>query len=82
MLRELFRALSRRVLGIRHLAGMKGRPAMTVAEVAVMLNVSERHIYKLVQDGTLPHFKVGGAVRFDPDRMAKWLEAEMAKHPG
>jgi len=51
------------------------KTAMTVEEVATLFHVSERHIYKLVQDGILPHFKVGKAVRFDPDKIADWLEA-------
>jgi excisionase family DNA binding protein len=56
--------------------GMRGRnTAMTVEEVAALLHVSERHIYKLVQDGILPHFRVGSSVRFDPEKMADWLES-------
>lgn len=48
--------------------------AMTVEDVAALFHVSERHVYKLVQDGILPHFKVGKAVRFDPGKIADWLE--------
>ena len=59
---DLFESLSRR------------SSAMTVEEVAALFHVSERHIYKLVQDGILPHFKVGKAVRFDPGKIADWLE--------
>jgi excisionase family DNA binding protein len=69
-LQEAVRELARCIGGIR------GRlTAMTVEEVAELLHVSERHVYKLVQDGILPHFKVGKAVRFDPDKIADWLEA-------
>jgi excisionase family DNA binding protein len=56
-------------------SGVRGRKtAMTVEEVAQLLNVSERHVYKLVQDGVLPHLRVGNSVRFDPDKIADWLD--------
>ncbi len=48
--------------------------ALTVAEVAELLKVSERHVYHLVQSGVMPHFKVGSAVRFDPDTLGDWLQ--------
>ena len=59
-----------------------GDIALTVADVAKLLTVSERHIYKLVQTGEIPHFKVGSAVRFDPELISKWLKEQMAAHPG
>jgi excisionase family DNA binding protein len=55
--------------------------AMTVDEVAKLMNVSSRHIYQLVKDGKIPHFHVGGAVRFDPDNVKKWLVAAETKSP-
>ena len=54
--------------------------ALTVAELAVLLQVSERHIYHLVQIGVIPHFKVGNTVRFDPEALGKWLAESMAKN--
>lgn len=42
------------------------KSALTVAEVAEMLNVSKRLVYQLVSAGEIPHFKVGSAVRFEP----------------
>jgi hypothetical protein len=29
----------------------------------------------------MPHFKVGNAVRFDPDTLADWLQSLMKKSP-
>lgn len=55
-----------------HLA-KHGPVAMTVAEVATLLNVSERHVYKLVQSGEIPHVKIGKAVRFDAKDIADWI---------
>jgi excisionase family DNA binding protein len=51
--------------------------ALTVAQVAGLLQVSERHIYHLVQSGVMPHFKIGKAVRFDPDTLGNWLQKTM-----
>jgi excisionase family DNA binding protein len=45
--------------------------------VAGLLQVSERHIYHLVQSGVMPHFKIGKAVRFDPDTLGNWLQKTM-----
>ncbi len=36
-------------------------PALTVREVAEYLNVNEKTVYRLVQRGELPGFKVAGA---------------------
>jgi excisionase family DNA binding protein len=49
--------------------------ALTVAEVAVLLNVSERQVYKLAADGRIPCFKIGNSIRFDPAAFAAWLRA-------
>ena len=49
--------------------------ALTVAEVAVLLNVSERQVYKLAADGRIPCFKIGNSIRFDPAAFASWLRA-------
>ncbi|MGH9690242.1 MAG: helix-turn-helix domain-containing protein [Candidatus Acidiferrales bacterium] len=57
------------------------KQALTVEEVAALLQVSERHVYSLVQTGAMPHFKVGNAVRFDPDSLADWLQGLMKGNP-
>jgi excisionase family DNA binding protein len=51
--------------------------ALTVADVAALLNVSERQVYKLASDGRIPCFKIGGSVRFDPSAFAAWLRQKM-----
>jgi len=53
------------------------KTAMTVAEVATMLSVSQRLVYQLVSIGEIPHFKVGAAVRFDPKALASWLREKL-----
>jgi len=51
--------------------------ALTVKEVAEILRVSPRLIYQLVQKGDMPHFRVGSAVRFEPEALSKWLRGQM-----
>ncbi|HET9285582.1 MAG TPA: helix-turn-helix domain-containing protein [Candidatus Angelobacter sp.] len=47
--------------------------ALTVQEVAELLGVSEKHIYEMTADGTMPAFYVGRSVRLDPQDVADWL---------
>ena len=48
---------------------------LTVPEVANMLRLSAKSIYRLVdQDPTMPAIKLGGAIRFPQARLLKWLE--------
>jgi excisionase family DNA binding protein len=56
--------------------------AMTVAEVAELLSVSERQIYQMATDDEIPHFKIGSAVRFDPCLLAAWLEGQISMSSG
>lgn len=47
--------------------------ALSVSEVAAILNISERHVYKLASASIIPSFRVGSAIRFDPSHVAAWL---------
>lgn len=58
--------------------------AMTVREVADYLNVDEKTVYRLTQDGRLPGFKVAGAWRFKNADIEEWIERQkrlVAKPP-
>jgi excisionase family DNA binding protein len=48
--------------------------AITVPELAAMLSISTRQIYKLAASNRIPNFKIGSSVRFDPAAVQKWLE--------
>lgn len=52
--------------------------AMKVAELCELLGVDDKHIYRMAARGSLPSFHVGGAVRFDPQEVAKWLRTKYA----
>jgi excisionase family DNA binding protein len=49
------------------------KEALTVPQVAELLGVSDKHIYEMTADGTLPAFHVGRSVRLDPQDVADWL---------
>jgi len=50
--------------------------AMTVRDVAEYLNVDEKTIYRLVQRGDLPAFKVLGSWRFEATDLKTWVAAQ------
>jgi excisionase family DNA binding protein len=52
--------------------------ALTVSDVAELLNISERQVYKLAAENRIPSFKIGGSVRFDPAEIAAWLRQKIA----
>jgi len=47
--------------------------ALNVAQVAELLGISEKKVYHLAATGELPSFRVGKAIRFDPQDLADWL---------
>ncbi|WP_089407781.1 helix-turn-helix domain-containing protein [Granulicella rosea] len=50
------------------------RSAWTAENLAELLSLSKKHIYRLAKQGRMPSYRVGGAVRFDPQATADWLE--------
>lgn len=50
----------------------KGR-AWNAAELAQLLDLSPKHIYRLAKEGRMPSIRIGGAIRFDPQATADWL---------
>jgi len=51
---------------------------MTVQEVAEYLNVDPKTVYRLVNRGELPGFKVGGSWRFQKDDLDDWIAKQKA----
>ena len=50
--------------------------ALTVKEVALLLQVDEKTVYRLTHKGDLPGFKVAGAWRFKRSDMNAWVERQ------
>jgi excisionase family DNA binding protein len=55
--------------------------ALTVAELAILLRISQRQLYKLAAGNRIPSFKIGASVRFDPASVAAWLGQRMSPTP-
>ena len=48
---------------------------LAIAEVAEHLNVTVRHVRRLVADRRIPYLKWGHLLRFDPAELRAWLDA-------
>ena len=51
--------------------------ALTVPQLAVILQVSKREVYRLVQDNRLPALKIGTLIRLDPGPTAEWIRGHI-----
>ena len=45
----------------------------TVAQAAEELQVSPKHLYRMVKDKRVPYVRVGASLRFSPAELQKWL---------
>jgi excisionase family DNA binding protein len=54
--------------------GMKG--ALTAKQVAELLNISPKTVFKMAKAGRIPSFRVGSAVRFDARHVIDWLRKQ------
>jgi len=43
---------------------------------------TERHIRELIYRREIPYLKVGHLVRFDPDELAEWIDAQRVPEAG
>ena len=50
---------------------------LTIAQVAELLKLSEKTIYRLAQQGDLPAFKVGGSWRFRASDIDQWVAKQL-----
>jgi excisionase family DNA binding protein len=55
--------------------------SLTIAEVAKRLGVSQRVVYELVQDGKIEAFKIGRAIRVQPEELAAYIERRTDRGP-
>ena len=58
-------SLASRINAIHH--------AMTAEELAKLLKVSRLTILRRAKRGTIPSFRIGSCVRFDPANITRWL---------
>ena len=57
-----------------------GSGVMGIKDTAEYLEVHESTIYRLVGNGQIPAFKLGGQWRFKKDVIDQWLATEMQKN--
>ena len=55
---------------------MKPDDIITIREVADYLKIAEKTAYKLVLEGVIPGFKVGGSWRFRRDEIERWIRKQ------
>ena len=53
---------------------------LTIKEVAAYLKLNEKTAYRLVLDGKIPGFKVGGSWRFKMQDIQKWVNEQTHTH--
>ena len=56
---------------------LKGREMalLNVDQVADRLNMARKTIYTKCAARQIPHYKIGGALRFDPKKIDEWLKS-------
>ena len=64
-----------------HISGMVEN-VLTIREVADLLKINEKTVYKLAADSKIPGFKVGGSWRFDRATIIRWIEKGAAPADG
>ena len=60
----------------------KAKQVMTVKEIAEYMGVHPMTIYKYVQDGKIPAFKIGASWRIRKDSIKKWMDENEHKNQG
>jgi len=55
---------------------------MTIKEVAEYLKLKEKTAYKLVAEGKIPGFKVGGSWRFRKGEIEAWIKCKSRSNTG
>ena len=48
-------------------------PLWDANQVAAFMNVSRSWVYQRVESGKIPHVRVGGLVRFEPEAVKKFI---------
>ena len=53
---------------------------LTIKEVAEYLKLTEKTAYRLVAEGKIPGFKVGGAWRFRKTEIDRWITKQESQN--
>ncbi len=55
---------------------------LTMDELAERLGVTHRHVRRMVAERRVPFVRVGRFIRFDPAKIATWLDSSRVPVPG
>jgi len=47
---------------------------MTIKDLSNYMNIKAKTIYAKVESGEIPHYKIGGLIRFKKEEIDKWLD--------
>jgi excisionase family DNA binding protein len=50
--------------------------ALSAKQLRTLLNISKTTLYEKVAQGSIPYYRIGTIIRFDPVRIASWLRAQ------
>lgn len=68
--------------GVAATSDTLGAPYLTATQVADLLQLSAKSIYRLARaDATMPMLKIGGTVRFPRERLERWLREREQGRP-
>ena len=57
------------------------RRLLTAEEVAELLSVDRSTVYDWARAGTIPSYRMGRVVRFDPEQLEHWLGGHLVGTP-
>jgi excisionase family DNA binding protein len=56
----------------------KCQTALTAEDLSKLLAISEPTVYKMVKNGSMPHYRIATLIRFDPKQISEWLGVAIA----
>ncbi len=57
------------------------KEALRVVEIARILDVSIKKIYRMAAKGQIPFLKISNSIRFDPHDIAAWMRSQSNTNP-
>ena len=58
---------------LRNLTLLSAKQALTMSDASIITNLSKSHLYKLVCQKQIPHYKTAKLIYFDKSELTSWL---------
>jgi excisionase family DNA binding protein len=52
---------------------------LTVKELSAYLNLKKKTVYRLVETGQIPHYRINTLIRFKKEEIDSWMASKKAK---